>query len=86
MAVSSVSNMTIAEARAASGVADIVYDAVALELGGPTSTSDWTHFRSSEVETALTDTKYTAADGTAGTVLTTLDKSRVRAGSTFRPH
>ena len=79
MAVSSVSDMTIAEAKTVSGVADDVLDAVAVELGGPTSTSDWTHFLSSEVEAALTSTTYTTASGTAGTAFSTLDKSRVRA-------
>ena len=79
MAVSSVSDITIEEAKAVSGVSDLVLAAVTAELGGPTAASDWAHFLSSEIETALTATKYTAADGTTDTVLTTLDKSRTRA-------
>ena len=79
MNVSSVSDMTIAAAKAASGVVDIILEAVADTLGGPTSTSDWDHFHSSEIETALTATTYTAADGTPNTGLLAVDKSRVRA-------
>ena len=80
MATGSVSVVTIDIAKASSGISEPIFVAVATELGGPTTVSDWAHYVSTEIEAALTAATFTnPADGSTGNALTVLDKSRLRA-------